>query len=175
MTINTSTSFVEWKLTSPRRSVSSFDAPPYNRLWALVFKRETTIFRFVCRAEVNIAIEKRLQFGHRQHNPWLGPRGCVWESTTLQLVGAVPSIKVFNVTPITIEQDCVSPSEERLTGSQDSWSRQHNQLPSLGIGLWLTPPMAWAVVWEELRAWHGLASVFCLLSSVCFLSVFSMA
>jgi hypothetical protein len=28
------------------------------------------------------------------------------------------------------------------------------------------------VVWEELRAWHDLASVFYLLSSVCFLSVF---
>ena len=138
----------------------------------LCFKRETTIFRFVCRAEVHIATEKRLQFQHLQHNPWLGPRGCERESTMLQLVGAVPSIQ-FNAIPITIQQDCVPPSEERLTGSQDSWSWQHNRLPSSGIGIWLTPPMAWAGEWSFGRSSeHGM---IWLLSSACFLSVFSMA
>jgi len=36
--------------------------PPYNRLWALVFKREPTINTsiFACRVEVNIVTEKRL-------------------------------------------------------------------------------------------------------------------
>ena len=127
-TINTSTSFFQRKLTSPRRSVSNFDAPPYNRLCQFRHDTDTdtpshmTVFRFVCRAEVNIAAEKRLQFRHRhrQHNPRLGPRGYVRESTMLQLVGAVPSIQFFSAIPITIQQDCVSPSEERLTGSQDS-------------------------------------------------------
>ena len=155
--------------------------PLYNRLWAIVFKKgnDHHHFHFVCRAEVNIATEKRLQFQHwhRQHNPWLGPRGCVRESTTVQLVGAVPSIQYTASTAglyefsntITIQQDCVLPSEERLTGSQDSWSWPHNRLPILGS------MRGRMVVWEELTAWHGLASVFWLLSSVCVLSVFSMA
>jgi len=39
MTINTSTSFVEQKLSSPRRSISNFDAPPYSRLWQ--FRHDT--------------------------------------------------------------------------------------------------------------------------------------
>ena len=42
-TINTSTSFVEWKSTLPRRSVSNFDSSPYNQLWAFAFKSETRI------------------------------------------------------------------------------------------------------------------------------------
>jgi len=185
MTINTSTSLVKWKLTSPRRRVSNFDEPLYNRLWALPFRTETTIFHFVCRTEVNIAMEKSLHFRHREHNPWLGPRGCERESTSLQLVGAVPSIQytastvglyIFsNTIPITKQQDCVSSSVEQLTGSQDSWSWQHNRLLSIGIGIWLMPPMAWAGEWSfGMSSEHGmvwllsLAYVFCLLS-VCFL------
>jgi len=123
---------------------------------SLAFKKEMTIFCFVCRAEVNIAAEKRPQFRHRhrQYNPWLGPRGYVRESTMLQLVGALPSIQFFSAIMITIQQDCVSPLEERLSGSQDSWSRQHNRLPSLGS---MSGRM---VVWKESRAWHGFASVF---------------
>jgi len=150
--------------------------PPYIRWWALAFKRETTIFRFVCRAEVHIATEKCLQFWHLQQNPWLGPRGCVRESTMLQLVGAVSSLHFFHAihtmtTVIRIHQYCVLPSEEQLTGSQDSSSWRHNRLLSLGIGIWLTPPMAWAGEWLFGRSsGHGmvwlclLSAVFCLFS-----------
>jgi len=136
--------------------------PRYNGLWALVLKRERMIFRYVCRAAVDITKGKSLQFRHFQHNPWLGPRGCVRETTMLQLVGAVSLIHFFHtmrtMTPaITIQQDGMSPSEGWLTWSQDSWSRQHNRLQSLRS---MSQRM---VVWEEIRAWHGLASVFCLL------------
>ena len=143
-------------------------------------------FHFRCRAEVNIAMEKRLQFRratvqqvmpiltrhpHQKHNPWLAPRGYLRESTMFWLVGAVLSILYMASTAglyisyntITIQQDCVSPSDERLTGSQAGGSQQHNRLPSLGIRPWLVPPMAWADVWEEHRTWHGLASVICFL------------
>jgi hypothetical protein len=226
----------------PWRSVSSFDTatthtrqfehpPLYNMLWALVFNWESTIFRFICRAEVNISMDNHVQFQHRhildyttnrhcttayahlhlrrkprstvwvafhaavniatemcvqfrrttrqqvmqiptqlwhwQHHPWLGTRGCRQESTMLQLVGPVPSIQFFDAIPITIQQDFVSPSEEWLTSCPDSWSRQHNQLPSVDVHPGLISLTAWAgVVWKELRAWHDLASIFCLLCIV---------
>jgi hypothetical protein len=41
MTIDTFTSFVERKLTSPGRSVSNFDAPPYSRLCQCVHDTNT--------------------------------------------------------------------------------------------------------------------------------------
>jgi len=131
------------------------------------------IFRFVCRAEVNITMDLSLQFRQRQHNPSLGLRGWVRESITLQLVGAVPSIQYMASTagyylcsttiPITIQWDCASPWGEFLTGSQDSWSRQQNRLRSLGS---MSRRM---VIWEEVRVWQDLASVFCLFS-VCFIN-----
>jgi hypothetical protein len=104
---------------------------------------------------------------HQQQTPWLGPRGWVRELRMLQLVEAVPSIHytgssaclyICSTTiPITIQQDYVSPSEEWLTGCQDSWSQQHNRLPSLGLGIWLTPPMAWAGEWSFGRSsGHGM-------------------
>jgi len=147
-TNNTSTLFVEWKSISPWRSISKFDTntdtsshthahtrllehpPLYNRLWAGVCKREMSIFYFICRAEVNIVTAKSLQFQHRQHNVWLAPRGCAREWMMLQLLGTIPSIQYTASTaglyicstriPITIQQDCVSPSEMRLTASQPS-------------------------------------------------------
>jgi hypothetical protein len=60
--------------------------PPLdNWLWAHVFTREATVFRLVFQMYVYIAPEKRLQLQLRQHNPWLGTRGCVWKSTMFQL------------------------------------------------------------------------------------------
>jgi hypothetical protein len=41
MTINTFTSFVERMLTSPGRSVSNFDAPPYSKLCQFVHDTDT--------------------------------------------------------------------------------------------------------------------------------------
>jgi len=73
---------------------------------------------------------------------------------------------------MTLHRGSESPSEERLTGRQDSGSRQHNRLLSIGLGICLTPPMAWVVEWSFGRSsGHGmvwlLSSVFGLLS-VCF-------
>ena len=62
LTINTSTSFVEWMITSPQSNVSNFDPPPFNRFRAPVFKGAMTIFHFVCQGEIHIAMEKRFQF-----------------------------------------------------------------------------------------------------------------
>jgi len=182
-TINSFTLFVEHKLTSVPRSVYNFDLPPYTRLWALLFTSTMMIFRCICRAEVHICTEKHLKFRSWQYIPWLWRWGCIWESMKLPLLGAVPSIQYTASTvglyifpnTITVLQESVSPSVERLTGSDDSWRRQHNQLLILGIVTRLTPPMAWVGERSIGRSLgHGmvwlLSSVFCLLS--CFLSVF---
>jgi len=152
-----------------------------------------TIFHYDCLVALNHTVDTYLQirYRHRQYNPCFGPKGCIWEFLTLQLARVVSPMLYISSTasfcrnssmiPITLPQDSVWPSVERLTGSQDSWSRQQNRLQSLRIGIWLPPAMVrvgewWfgiMVVWEELRAWDCLASVFCLVSSVCFLSLFS--
>jgi len=98
----------------------------------------------------------------------------------LKQVGAVPSIQCTARTaglsicsttiPIAIEQDCVSPLEERLTGSQGGWSPPHNRLPSWGRSPWLTPPMVCVGEWSFGRSSaHGMVvtSDFCLLFVFC--------
>jgi hypothetical protein len=81
------------------------------------------------------------------------------------------SLYIFsNTIPIMIQQDCVSPSEERLTGSQRELkptaqsSTEFRHKPMIDAFNAMSGRM---VVWEELRAWHGLASVFCLLFVFC--------
>jgi len=128
--------------------------PRYNWQCALAFQRETMIFLVVCRAEVNIAMGNGLQFQQQQHNWRLGPRGCIQESMMLHL-------------------DCVSPLEERLTGSQDRGSREHNWLPSLGLGIWLTPSMAWVGEWSFGRS-SGHGMVWLLSFGFCHRVVFSL-
>jgi len=128
--------------------------------------------------EDDVDTVKHLQFRPQLHNACLGPRGCIRVSMTHQLVGAVPSIQysastaglnIFSIM-ITIQEDCVSPSEEQLTGSQGSWSRQQNRLLTIGIDIRSTPTVESAGQWVFGRSsGHG---IIWLLSSVWFVSVF---
>jgi hypothetical protein len=82
ITINSSTMFVEQKLTSPiltchlTTEYAKFNpTPTYSRplkhrptsimSWGLVFHREMKIFRFICAAEVNISVGKHLEFCYK--------------------------------------------------------------------------------------------------------------
>jgi hypothetical protein len=136
-------------------------------------------FHLVCQTAVHIAMDKSLQsrYRHRQRNSWLGLRGCKWELTTLQLVRMVHSIQFFHVILITQQQDCVSPSGESLPVSQDSWSQQHNLVLSWGTRLWLATSTDECLGGAPSIAFGMTSghSTVCLLSSVWFLSVFSMA
>jgi len=227
MMINSSTSFVEQKLTSPWRNVSNVDAPhttgyanfdvtpthtrlhyhpqlnnwlrstlplrlssgsqhcdgemapisiptdtpshwsthtqlldhlpPDNCLWAPAFKRKqrSTLPGHVSNG-INIPGEKCLQFRQRQRNPWLGPRGCVSESNDAPAVLCVTFGGAVDWKSWQLKLSAQSTTELRNRHMLDASNGMSGRM----------------VIWEELRAWHGLASVICLLSSVCFLCVF---
>jgi len=118
-TINTSSSFVERKSTLPQRSVSDFDIyrdtplhthahtwlldhrPPYNRLWADVFKKK-------CRSTLPIGLSSGSQHRHRGVSP-------ISTLTAQPMIGTERLPMGINDVPaaITIQQDCVSHSEQR--------------------------------------------------------------
>jgi len=120
-------------------------------------------FHFVCRADDSIATETRLQFWpatvqqvmpiltrhrHWQHNPWVGLRGCVWESNDAPAglcvtFGGAVDWKSWQLKP---------------TAQSTTELRKHERENAHLGG-------------AQGMAWFG----FGLLSSVCFLSVLSMA
>ena len=124
-TINTSTSFVEWQLTSAGRRVANSDTDTDSRShdW-----------------------DREAAYGNQQRS------SCDHDTTGLCVTfgGAVDwNSRQSNPTA----QSTTELRNRHMIDACNGMSRR-------------------MVVWEELRAWHGLASVFCLLSSVCFLSVF---
>jgi len=144
-TINTSTSFLKWKITSPWRRDSNFDMTPTPTAQPMI--GTATLFM-----RINDV-----------------PAG--WSST---LVAFHPP----DTDNVNSDHDstglCVTfraavdwkLRQWKLTAQSTTELRdRHMFVTSNGISRGM-------VICEERTAWHGLASVFCYLSSVCFLSVF---
>jgi len=149
-------------------------SPPYNRFWAVLIRMEMKIFHCVCRLEVNIATEKGLQSRFWQNKSRLGLRRCVWESTMLWLSGVVLLIPMFNAIPIKIQQDCVSPSEERLTGTQKQLKPAAHLTREFRHGPMIDAPNS--ISGSHFGGAQGIAWFgFCFLISDCFRSVCSIA
>jgi len=187
MTINTSPSFVEQKLTSPRRRVPNFDAPPYSRLCQ--FRRDT---------DTDTPSHTYVHIRHRT-------TGCEHVCSK----GKQPYSASF------VERKYTSPRRSASNSDTDSTTHDWDREAAYGIqrcsncdhdttvlcvtfgGAVYWKSRQWKptaqtttelrtrhlvdafngmsgriVIWEELRPWHRLASDFWLLWSVCFQSVF---
>jgi len=150
--------FVERKFTSPCSSVSNSHPDTPTHVYLHIYYHTTGFehlylnrhdiqhFHFICRAEVNIATEKRLQFRHDtdtystiHHWHWEAAYGNQRRSSWLEQYLRYSTQQVLQVDiSISIQyrsrfNRTGSPSEELFTGSQDSWTWQRYRLPSLRI------------------------------------------
>jgi len=187
MTITTSTSFVEWKLTSPRRSVSNFDAPLSSRLCQFPHDtdRDTPSHKYVHIRHRTSGCEHVCLTGKRRYSAsfverkYTSPRRCAYNFDT-------------NSTTHDWDREAAYGKQRRSSWDRDTtglcvtfggavdWKSRHWKPTAQSTTELRTRHRVDAfngmggrmAVWEELRPWHGLASVFWLLSSVWFQSVF---
>jgi len=169
MTINTSTSFVEWKLTSPWSSVSNFDEPLFNRLCQFRYDTNTLSTTWTsstvqhvmstCVQQGNdhlpLHLSSRNQDRHGDTSPISTPTAQPMIGTERLHMGINDAQARLCVT-FGGAVDWKSRQLELTAQSTTELRNRHMIDASNGMS-------GRMVAWEELRAWHCLASVFCLL------------
>jgi len=190
MTINTSTLLVQWKITAPRRSVSKFDTSPYNRVCQYRYWHRQILDNASMRHRITddeplhwegirgttlaLGLLHGSQYRHGELSPLSRPtaqsiigteRQCtIINETPAGWSSSYDTVLQFNTDHDTMELciNCVGAvewkSSQLMPAAQLTTELRNRHMIDASNGM-----RGGMVISEELRAWHGLALVFCLL------------